>query len=251
MGANRERNQHAGVLLPLTVAGHGAGGTFGPVPSWRSIDARPRTAATRELWDDVRSRQPRFTRAVAADARMAARHRGERPAGASRLDVAVQVARLCLVTDAFLGQCCYRAKVGLQRRDVPFLPRLLHRLAVTRGQIAIGDPVVVAPGVFIPHGQVVVDGITTIGARSVIGPFTTIGLVAGQVVGPTLGERVRIGTGVRVLGPVTLGDDASVGANAVVVDDVPAGTTVVGIPARPLGRGTDDHPEDRPEDARA
>jgi serine O-acetyltransferase len=49
---------------------------------------------------------------------------------------------------------------------------------------------------------------------------------------PTFGDHVFIGAGARILGDIELGDDSAVGANAVVVKDVPAGATVVGIPAR-------------------
>jgi serine O-acetyltransferase len=53
---------------------------------------------------------------------------------------------------------------------------------------------------------------------------------------PTIGNNVVIGAGAKVLGPITVGDNASVGSNAVVVDHVPADTTVVGVPARPVDR---------------
>ncbi len=53
---------------------------------------------------------------------------------------------------------------------------------------------------------------------------------------PTIGNNVVIGAGAKVLGAITVGDGARVGANAVVVASVPAGATVVGIPARPVGR---------------
>jgi serine O-acetyltransferase len=59
-------------------------------------------------------------------------------------------------------------------------------------------------------------------------------LRAENLLGPTIEEDVQIGTGAKVLGPLRIGAGARVGANAVVVDDVPAGTTVVGAPARPL-----------------
>jgi hypothetical protein len=68
----------------------------------------------------------------------------------------------------------------------------------------------------------------------------TIGLSNSRRVGfsadgPTIGDEVRIGTGAKVLGPITVGDHARIGATAVVVDNVPANTTVVGAPARPVG----------------
>jgi serine O-acetyltransferase len=69
----------------------------------------------------------------------------------------------------------------------------------------------------------------------VITPFTSIGL-RGAIGGPKIGRGVFIGTGCRILGNMRIGDGAVIGANAVVVDDVPEGTTVVGVPARPIQR---------------
>ena len=62
-----------------------------------------------------------------------------------------------------------------------------------------------------------------------------MGLVAGDFVGPTIGEGARIGTGAKILGQITIGDGVKVGANSVVLADVPDGATVVGAPARVLG----------------
>jgi serine O-acetyltransferase len=197
--------------------------------SLRGLDDTPGQAA---FWGQIRAAHPGFLHAVAADARLTARRRGERSTHRNRLDQAVQVLRLALVTESFLGQIAYRAKAALQARRIPLLPRLLHHLSVTRGQIVIGDPVVVEAGVFIPHGQVVIDGMTMIGAGTTISPFVTIGLRAGEFVGPTIGHRVEVGTGSRILGPWSIGDGARIGANAVVVSDVPAGATAVGVPAR-------------------
>ena len=64
---------------------------------------------------------------------------------------------------------------------MPVLPRLAHRLAMAIAQVSIGDPVVVHPGVYIVHGQVVVDGLVEIHEGAVIAPFVTIGLRAGDV----------------------------------------------------------------------
>jgi len=52
---------------------------------------------------------------------------------------------------------------------------------------------------------------------------------------PKLGKRVNVGAGAKLLGGITVGDDAIIGANAVVLHDVPSGATVVGIPAKPIG----------------
>ena len=102
-------------------------------------------------------------------------------------------------------------------------------------QVSIGDPVVVQPGIYIVHGQVVIDGIMEIHSGAVLAPWVSVGLVAGNFIGPTLGARAYIGSGARVLGSVRVGKGAKVGANAVVLRDVPDGATAVGIPARVVG----------------
>jgi serine O-acetyltransferase len=146
------------------------------------------------------------------------------------------MARLAWVSDAFLAQALYRVKARLQSLGVPILPRIAHRLAIGLAQLSIGDPVIVHPGVYIVHGQVIVDGLVEIHTGAVISPFVTLGLRAGDVTGPTIGPNVSIGTGAKVIGPIRVGAGAKIGAGAVVVDDVPDGATVVGVPARPTGR---------------
>ena len=190
--------------------------------------------ARKEFWRDLRARHPRLREALVADARITARLRGERHEFRSRADAAAQMARLAWSSDAFLAQALYRVKARLQARRVPLLPRLAHRLAMATAQVSIGDPVVVAPGVYLLHGQVVIDGLVEIGAGAVIAPFVTIGLRAGHVAGATIEPGVSIGTGAKVIGPVRIGAGATIGANAVVVGDVAPGATVVGAPARPV-----------------
>jgi serine O-acetyltransferase len=189
----------------------------------------PRAAA---LLREIRSRHPGFREAVLADARVALRHQAEPEELRSGLEAVIQLVGLIWTTDAFLAQMLYRLKARLQRARVPVLPRIAHRLAIATGQVAIGDPVVVHPGLYLLHGQVVIDGLVEIQPGAVIGPFVTIGLRSGDIAGPTVERDVTIGTGAKVLGRVTVGADASVGANSVVVDDVPPGATVVGVPGR-------------------
>jgi serine O-acetyltransferase len=182
--------------------------------------------------DDIRSRHPGFREAVLADCRVTALHRGERHEFTSPRDAVMQALRLAWVSDAFLAQVLYRAKAAMQRRGIPVLPRLAHRLAMMLAQVSIGDPVIVKPGIYIVHGQVVLDGIVEIGSGTVIAPWVTVGLRSGNIQGPTIGNGVSIGTGAKVIGPVTIGDGASVGAGAVVVSDVRDGDTVAGVPAK-------------------
>lgn len=188
------------------------------------------------FWRAIRARHPPLRTALLADARMTALHRGERCEFRSRLDAAIQIVRLAWVSDAYLGQALYRAKARMQALGVPILPRVAHHLAMAIAQISIGDPVVVEPGIYIIHGQFVADGLVEIGAGAVIAPFVTIGLRAGDVRGATIERNVSIGTGAKVIGGVRIGTGAQVGANAVVLDDVPGGSTVTGAPARPRAR---------------
>ena len=91
-------------------------------------------------------------------------------------------------------------------------------------------------GVFIDHGMGVVIGETTeIGDHCTIYQGVTLGgtsLVKGSKRHPTLASRVVVGAGAKVLGPFTVGEGAKIGSNAVVIKAVPAGATVIGIPAR-------------------
>ena len=199
----------------------------------------PRTAdpARRQreaVWREIRSRHPHLREALAADARVTARYRGERHEFRGGVDLAVQIVRLAWVSDAFLAQALYRVKARLQALGVPVLPRLAHRLAMALAQVSIGDPVVVQPGVYIVHGQVVADGLVEIESGVVLFPWVTIGLRAGDVQGAVIERDVSVGTGAKVIGPVRIGAGARIGANAVVVDDVAPGVTVVGAPARPV-----------------
>ena len=180
---------------------------------------------------EIRTKQPRLREALSADARMVASNRNERHEFRSSLDGIFQMIRLIWVSDAFGAQVLYRLKVWCEVHRLPLLPRLLHRLAMVTSQVAIGSPVVIGPGLYVVHGQIVVDGIAELGSRVEIAPFVTIGLRSGNFRGAVIGDDVKIGTGAKIIGPVVIGDGAVIGANAVVVDDVPAGATAVGVPA--------------------
>jgi serine O-acetyltransferase len=183
----------------------------------------------------IRARHPGLREAIVADARITAQYRFERHEFHGPVDTVIQVIRLMWMSDAFLAHALYRLKARLQALGVPLLPRLAHKAAMQIAQVSIGDPVVMEPGVYIMHGQVVIDGITEVKRGAVISPWVTIGLRGGELSGPTIGSSVNVGTGAKVLGNVEVGAGARIGANAVVLEDVPEGATVVGIPAHPIG----------------
>jgi serine O-acetyltransferase len=180
----------------------------------------------------VRAKHPRFFAALIADAKTTAAYRAERFEFHGRVDAVAQALRLMWVSDAFAAQALYRAKARLQSLGIPILPRIAHRLAMMIAQVSIGDPVVMQPGVYLAHGQVVIDGFVEIHRGVVIFPWVTIGLQAGNFDGPKILDGVQIGTGSKVIGPVTIGKGARIGANSVVITDVAPNTTVVGAPAR-------------------
>ena len=76
-------------------------------------------------------------------------------------------------------------------------------------QVSIGDPVLIHPGFYLPHGQVVIDGFVEIHSGVTIRPWVTIGLKEGVLAGPTIKGGARIGTGAKILGPITIGVKAS------------------------------------------
>lgn len=178
------------------------------------------------LMRERRARQPSIRHAVVADARLALMHRyGPAPRrGAGTL---LQILWLCWSSDAFLAQAIYRLRAALQRRGVPILPQICHRLSIAIAGINIGDPVIIQSGVHILHGKVVIDGVTEIRTGVVIGPFVSIGLISGNILGPTIEEKVMVGANSSVLGKLTVGKGATIGANAAVFRDVPAGARVV------------------------
>ena len=195
--------------------------------------AQSRTELLRERVREAQSRHPRFLEALLADARVATAYRGERHEFRSRLDGILQALRLMLQTDAFLALAAYRMKARLQALRIPVLPSIAHRIAMICAQVSIGDAAVVHPGVFIPNGQVVVYGIVEIQPGVILSAGVTVGVIGGSVVGPRIGAWAQIGTGAKVMGDIDVGARARVGVNAVVLDDVPPTTTVVGMPASP------------------
>lgn len=131
----------------------------------------------------------------------------------------------------------YRLQVFLYDAGLRPIATLLSRLNHSIFSVTIGHNVRTTGGLYFAHGYVVIDGIVNLGHSVQVAPFATIGLSNSEsrpfdLVGPTIGDHVNIGTGAKVLGPIHIGDHVKVGANSVVVHDVPSHHTAVGAPAR-------------------
>lgn len=114
------------------------------------------------------------------------------------------------------------------------LARVLMQLTRFLTGIEIHPGATIGRRFFIDHGMGVVIGETTeIGDDVMVYHGVTLGGRTLQQVKrhPTIGHRVTIGAGAKILGPLTVGDDSAIGANAVVTRDVPAGSIATGIPA--------------------
>lgn len=135
----------------------------------------------------------------------------------------------------FHAMVTYRITHRLLKMHIPFLPRLLSQLARHFTGIEIHPGATIGRGLFIDHGMGVVIGETSIlGDNITLYQGVTLG-GTGKEKGkrhPTIGNNVVVGTGGKILGNITVGDNSYVGANAVVIKDVPPNSTVVGVPGR-------------------
>jgi serine O-acetyltransferase len=130
----------------------------------------------------------------------------------------------------------YRVERWLFLRGVPVLPRLIYFLIFLLFNSAIPAEAEIGSGTNFGYGGmgVLLHKRARIGSGVMIGPQVTIGGRSELWDVPVIEDDVYIGTGAKVLGPITVGRGATIGANAVVIHDVPAGASVAGVPARVL-----------------
>ncbi|MBV9466004.1 MAG: serine O-acetyltransferase [Solirubrobacterales bacterium] len=131
----------------------------------------------------------------------------------------------------------HRVAHALYDTGVPLLPRTIAAVARSLTGIEIHPAAKIGDGFFIDHGMGVVIGETAeIGDDVTLYQGVTLG-GTGFATGkrhPTVQDNVTIGSGAKLLGPITVGHGAKVGANSVVIHDVPANSTVVGNPGHPV-----------------
>ncbi len=131
----------------------------------------------------------------------------------------------------------HRLAHALWESDVPLVPRAIAYTSRAITGVEIHPAASIGSDFFIDHGSGVVIGETAeIGDRVTLYQGVTLG-GTGFARGkrhPTLDDEVTVGSGAKLLGPVTVGHNAKVGANTVVIEDVPPKTTVVGNPGHPV-----------------
>ncbi|WP_425957119.1 serine O-acetyltransferase EpsC [Xylanimonas sp. McL0601] len=149
------------------------------------------------------------------------------PAARTRLEVALAYPGVHALWVHRLSHRMWHAGLRLPARLLSQFSRFLTGIEIHPGAV-------IGRRLFIDHGMGVVIGQTAqIGDDCILFHGSTLGgrsMTRGKR-HPTLGNRVMIGAGAKVLGPVHIGDDAQIGANAVVVRDVPAGAVALGVPA--------------------
>jgi serine O-acetyltransferase len=131
----------------------------------------------------------------------------------------------------------YRLARRLHLAGVPLLPLVISYLGRSLTGIEIHPGAKIGAGFFIDHGSGVVVGETAeIGDNVTIYQGVTLGGTGFQAGKrhPTVEDNVTIGSGAKLLGPITVGHGAKIGANSVVVEDVPPRSTVVGNPGHPV-----------------
>ena len=144
-------------------------------------------------------------------------------------------AEVILLYSGFHAVVAHKLAHKLEGSGHSFAARAVSQISRFFTGIEIHPGAKIGKGLFIDHGSGVVIGETTeIGDNCTIYQGVTLG-GTGKHVGkrhPTLGDNVMVGAGAKVLGPFKVGDGSKIAAGAVVLEEVPAGTTAVGIPAR-------------------
>ena len=131
------------------------------------------------------------------------------------------------------GRWRYTVRPGFIRPPLSLLYKLMLAFVKAITGIELPCETQVGRRLKIEHfGGIIISGDTVIGDDVIIRNGVTIGLKnTGQRGAPVLGDRVDIGTGAKLIGPIRIGNDVAIGANAVVLCDVPDGCIAVGVPA--------------------
>lgn len=130
----------------------------------------------------------------------------------------------------------YRLSNILYRFKIPFFPTIIKGIIFLIYNSVIPYQAKIGKGTRFAYGGigVVIHKRAVIGTKCVIGTNVTIGGKSGHYQVPIIGNNVYISTGAKVLGPIKIGSNATIGANAVAIKNVEDNTVVVGVPAKKL-----------------
>ena len=150
-----------------------------------------------------------------------------------------------LLTDGTFAMVVYRLMQASQRARLVPVAMIFNKVNTIFGNCVIGRGAEFGPGFVLVHSMGVVINTAVRGGRDVkIEHQVTIGAERGQ--SPVLGDDLFIGAGAKIIGAVRIGSGVRVGANAVVVKDVPDNVTAVGVPARYIPRTPAERPSEHP-----
>jgi serine O-acetyltransferase len=145
---------------------------------------------------------------------------------------------LCrLLHPRFLPIVLYRASRASKLARIPLLPHVFGYLNLMLFGMDVTATCEIGPGIFFPHTSGIVIGASSIGSNVTLYQGVTLGAKQLDMhfdpsTRPTIGNNVTLGSGAKILGGITIGDNVKVGANSVVVHSIGPNRTVIGIPAR-------------------
>jgi serine O-acetyltransferase len=174
-------------------------------------------------------------RALRADI---ARHLPQGAGGAQAVVACLETQGIWAASVYRYGQWVYERPRGALGVPLKVSYRVSHKLVEVAAGISIPASARIGEGLYVGHfGEVIVHPEVVAGRNLSIGQGVTLGTRGvGSQGAPVLGDDVYVGVGAKILGAVRVGDGARIGAGAVVLEDVPAGATVGGVPARVLKR---------------
>lgn len=135
----------------------------------------------------------------------------------------------------------YRIGHWCVRHNVPLVPSFMQLLTRVVFASHVPSESHIGPGTMLAYGGigVIVHPRAVIGRNTLVGPHVVIGGRSHHERVPVIGDDVYIGVGAKVLGPVSVGSGAVIGAGAVVIEDVLPNTVVAGVPSRVIRSGID------------
>lgn len=142
-----------------------------------------------------------------------------------------------VLSPRFLPILIYRISYYLYDKKIPILPKIASMTNFIVFGIEITHQCYIGTGFYLPHTQGTVIGAYCLGKNVTVFQGVTLGakgadFVFGPEGRPQIGDNVTIGAGAKILGGITIGSQANIGANAVVLESVPDGVLAAGVPAR-------------------